>query len=132
MDNSLLIMKGIVKEFPGVIALQNVDFDINKGEVVAVIGENGAGKSTLIKIIAGAYTPTKGEIYFEGKKVEKQSPQAAISRGIAVIYQELNYLNYLSIAENIFLGHLPKKGIELTGNFKEKAWRFRSRLIGSS
>ena len=70
MDNSLLIMKGIVKEFPGVKALQNVDFEINKGEVVAVIGENGAGKSTLIKIIAGAYTPTKGEIHFEGKKLK--------------------------------------------------------------
>jgi len=63
-------MKGIVKEFPGVIALQNVDFDINKGEVVAVIGENGAGKSTLIKIIAGAYTPTKGEIFLKGRKLK--------------------------------------------------------------
>jgi len=130
MDNSLLIMKGIVKEFPGVKALQNVDFEINKGEVVAVIGENGAGKSTLIKIIAGAYTPTKGEIYFEGKKVEKQSPQAAISRGIAVIYQELNYLNYLSLAENIFLGHLPRKRNRIDWKTLKKKSMEIQKLVG--
>ena len=102
-------MKGIVKEFPGVTALRSVDLSVDKGEVLAVIGENGAGKSTLIKIIAGAYSATKGTMYFDGKEIKNLNPEMAIKLGVAVIYQELNYLGFLTVAENIFLGHLPKK-----------------------
>lgn len=104
-----LRMENIVKKFPGVVALDNVDLKLYAGEVLALVGENGAGKSTLIKIISGAYQADSGDIYLNGEKMGKYSPKEAIDKGIAVIYQELNYLPYLSIAENIFVGNLPKK-----------------------
>lgn len=105
----LLEMKGICKEFPGVKALQGIDLELSKGEVLALLGENGAGKSTLLKILSGAYIPDAGEIYVEGNKLEIKIPSDATKAGIGIIYQELNFYNELTVAENIFVGKLPKK-----------------------
>lgn len=107
-DEQVLSMKGISKSFPGVKALQGVDLELRRGEVLALLGENGAGKSTLIKILSGDYTADAGEIYIEGKKVEKHDPRTAIASGVSVIYQELNNSDPLSIAENIYMGNLPR------------------------
>lgn len=109
MSETVLEMKGISKSFPGVKALQNVNLTLKKGEVLALIGENGAGKSTLMKILAGAYQADEGSIVISGKEFKHYLPDEAINNGISVIYQELNDLHTLSIAENIFVGHLPKK-----------------------
>lgn len=105
MDNeNILVMRNISKSFPGVKALSNVDLEVRRGEVHALMGENGAGKSTLLKILAGAYTRDEGEIYIEGEKVEDLTPKRAENLGISIIYQEFSSLPHLSIAENIFLG----------------------------
>lgn len=106
--NYLLQMKDISKEFPGVLALNNVNLELNNGEVLALLGENGAGKSTLIKILSGAYQQDKGEIYIEGKLQNYFTPKEANEQGISIIYQELNYLNDLTVAENIYLNRWPK------------------------
>jgi ribose transport system ATP-binding protein len=109
----LLEMKGIGKSFPGVKALQGVSLTVREGEVLALLGENGAGKSTLIKILSGAYTKDEGEILFEGKPVAIRTPEDAQALGISTIYQEFNLAKDLTVAENIFLGHLPKKGLRV-------------------
>ena len=101
--------RGIGKSFPGVRALDNIDINIKKGEVVALLGENGAGKSTLIKILSGVYQPDEGEIYLNGQRVVFEVPLAAKNAGIGVIHQELNYVASVSVAENIFIGSIPKK-----------------------
>lgn len=106
-DEQVLSMKGICKSFPGVKALQNVDIELHRGEVLALLGENGAGKSTLIKTLSGDYTADAGEIFIEGRKVERHDPRTAIASGVSVIYQELNNSDPLSIAENIYMGNLP-------------------------
>ncbi|HEY2761414.1 MAG TPA: ATP-binding cassette domain-containing protein, partial [Pirellulales bacterium] len=100
----LLSMRGISKRFPGVIALDNVDLDIGKAEVVGLCGENGAGKSTLMKILGGVYQPDSGQIDFAGKTVQIQSVTDAMRLGIAFIHQELNVLDNLDLAANVFLG----------------------------
>jgi ribose transport system ATP-binding protein len=105
----LLEMRDISKRFPGVLALDGVSFDLRPGEVHGLLGENGAGKSTLIKILAGDYSKDEGEILIGGEKVELKSPSDSKSRGISVIYQELNTLDSLSVAENIFVGNLPRR-----------------------
>ncbi len=103
-DEVILRLENISKSFPGVKALQNISFDLRKGEVHCLCGENGAGKSTLIKILSGAYQPDEGgEILFEGKKVNL-NPRLAISMGIQTIYQEHTVFKHLSITENIFTG----------------------------
>jgi ABC-type sugar transport system ATPase subunit len=107
----LLEMKGIGKTFPGVKALEGVNLSVREGQVHALLGENGAGKSTLIKILSGAYSKDEGQIFFDGQPVEIKSPQDAQALGISTIYQEFNLAPHLTIAENIFLGHLPKKGV---------------------
>lgn len=107
----LLEMKGIGKTFPGVKALEGVNLTVREGQVHALLGENGAGKSTLIKILSGAYIRDEGEILWEGEAVEIKSPQDAQRLGISTIYQEFNLAPHLTVAENIFLGHLPKKGM---------------------
>ncbi|TDC57797.1 sugar ABC transporter ATP-binding protein [Actinomadura sp. KC345] len=101
----LLEMRGIVKQFPGVRALDGVDLDVRPGEVHCLLGQNGAGKSTLIKVLAGAHQPDRGEIVFAGEPVRLAGPTAAMRAGIATIYQELDLVDGLSVAENIFLGH---------------------------
>jgi len=101
----LLTMAGIVKQFPGVRALDGVDLDVRPGEVHALLGQNGAGKSTLIKVLAGAHQPDEGMITWSGAPTRLANPQAAIRLGIATIYQELDLVDGLSVAENVFLGH---------------------------
>jgi ribose transport system ATP-binding protein len=105
MSAPLLEMKGVVKEFPGVRALDGVDLDVVAGEVHCLLGQNGAGKSTLIKVLAGAHQPDEGHIAWEGERVTLPTPTAAMRRGIATIYQELDLADGLSVAENIYLGH---------------------------
>ena len=106
---SLLEVKNIGKQFPGVRALHKVAFSIDKGEVVALLGENGAGKSTLMKILAGVQPPSEGHIYLEGDEVEIDSVEDGLDLGIALIHQELNLATNLSAAANIFLGREPLK-----------------------
>jgi len=103
-DVPLLRMRGTVKEFPGVRALDGVDLDVRAGEVHCLLGQNGAGKSTLIKVLAGAHRPDGGVMYWRGQEVEFTTPGAALSHGIATIYQELDLVTGLSVADNIHLG----------------------------
>lgn len=100
---------GLRKHYPGVIALQDVDFDLRPSEVHALVGKNGAGKSTLIKILSGAITPDEGEVRINGNVVHLHNPREAFKQGIATINQELMLVSQLSIAENILLGQLPQK-----------------------
>ncbi|MEZ0326007.1 MAG: sugar ABC transporter ATP-binding protein [Fimbriimonas sp.] len=106
----MLEVKGLVKEFPSVRALDGVDLDLRAGEVHGVVGENGAGKSTLMKILAGIYQADAGEVLLEGKAVRFRNTGEAIASGVAMIHQELNLVDELSVAENIFLGREPRKG----------------------
>ncbi|PNG20952.1 sugar ABC transporter ATP-binding protein [Streptomyces cahuitamycinicus] len=103
----LLSMSGITKSFPGVRALDGVDLDVQAGEVHCLLGQNGAGKSTLIKVLAGAHQPDTGGIRWRGEEVTLRSPIAAMRLGIATIYQELDLVEHLSVAENVHLGHEP-------------------------
>jgi ribose transport system ATP-binding protein len=105
----LLEMRGITKRFPGVTALDGVDFELDTGEVHVILGENGAGKSTLIKMLSGAYHPDEGEILLDGQRVEISSAAVAQSKGISTIYQEFNLVPQLTVAENIFLGRQPRR-----------------------
>jgi ribose transport system ATP-binding protein len=97
-------MRSISKRFPGVLALDDVDFSVQRGTIHSLIGQNGAGKSTLMKILAGDYPPTRGEILIDGQPVSFSHPGAARARGISIVYQELSLLPNLTVAENIFLG----------------------------
>ena len=111
-QETLLTMKGIVKRFPGTLALDQVDLDIRPGEVHVLLGENGAGKSTLVKIIAGVYTKDGGEMTFDGRPVDFRHVREAQDAGISIIHQELNLLPERSIAQNIYVGREPtKKGL---------------------
>jgi ribose transport system ATP-binding protein len=105
-----LAMRGIAKSYPGVRALDGVDFDVRAGEVHALVGENGAGKSTLMKILAGAVAPDSGEIDVDGKRVVIASPRDAERLGIAIIYQEFNLVPGLDVAANVLLGREPVRG----------------------
>jgi ribose transport system ATP-binding protein len=102
---TLLEMTGIVKRFPGVVALGGVDLDVRAGEVHCLLGQNGAGKSTLIKVLSGAYKPDSGRISWLGEEVAFSAPISAVKQGIATIYQELDLVDGLSVADNIFLAH---------------------------
>jgi ribose transport system ATP-binding protein len=106
-DAPVLEMRHIRKTFPGVVALDDVDFDLRRGEVHILLGENGAGKSTLMKILSGAYQRSAGQIVFDGAEVEIKNPRHAQDLGISTIYQEFNLIPQLSIGENIFLGREP-------------------------
>jgi ribose transport system ATP-binding protein len=108
-------MEGISKSFPGVKALDKVNLMVNKGEVLGLVGENGAGKSTLMKILSGVYRADEGEIFIEGQKVEIDSVAKAHELGISIIMQELNMCGHLSVADNIFIGRAPKKGLFIDG-----------------
>jgi ABC-type sugar transport system ATPase subunit len=108
-DHPVLELRGVSKRFPGVYALQNVDFDVRPGEVHALLGENGAGKSTLIKIMAGLYLADEGSYVVQGQEVTTCTPQDAHELGINVVFQELNLVRTLPVSENVFFGHLPHK-----------------------
>ena len=107
-NNFILQMKHISKNFPGVKALDDVSFDLKKGEILGLLGENGAGKSTLIKILSGDYSLEEGEIYINGEKKIFNNPSESLKAGIRVIYQELNTFEALTVTENIFAGELIK------------------------
>jgi ribose transport system ATP-binding protein len=110
----LLEMRSITKRFPGVLALNEVNFDVRKGEVHALVGENGAGKSTLMKILSGVYERDSGDVIFKGQPVAFRNPRQSQLAGITTIYQELNQVPYLSVTENIFLGtELTRGGVAL-------------------
>lgn len=106
-DKIILKMEGITKDFPGVRALDGVNFELKKAEVHILLGENGAGKSTLVKIISGAYQKTKGEVSLFGQPGEIKNPHHAQELGISIIYQEFNLVPHLTVGENIFLGREP-------------------------
>ena len=110
MGETILTMKGIDKSFPGVHALDHVDLEVRKGEVHALMGENGAGKSTLMKVLTGIYTKDSGTITYEGKEVEFHGPKEAQEAGIVIVHQELNMMNHLTVAQNIFIGREFMKG----------------------
>ena len=107
---SLLELKGITKRFPGVLALSNVSLSVGRAEVVALIGENGAGKSTLMKTLGGVHQPDEGEIFFDGKPVTIAKVADAIGLGIGFVHQELNVLDNLDVASNVYLGREPLVG----------------------
>ncbi|MCU1632590.1 MAG: sugar transporter ATP-binding protein, partial [Micrococcaceae bacterium] len=106
----LLEVRGITKQFAGVQALKGVDLQVLPGEVHCVMGQNGAGKSTLIKTLSGVHQPDSGEIRWEGKEISLAGPTSALDLGIATMYQELDVVDGLSVAENIFLGHERSSG----------------------
>ena len=108
-DDFILNVKGISKTFPGVTALESVDFSLKRGEIHALVGENGAGKSTLIKVLTGVETPDSGSIELDGNLVQVRSPQHSQEIGISTVYQEVNLCSNISVAENIMLGHEPHR-----------------------
>lgn len=110
MKQPFIELKGVSKIFPGVRALNQIDLDVYPGEVLGLVGENGAGKSTLIKILTGAHKNDEGKIYIEGKETSINGPKHAMELGITAIYQELNIVKQLTVAENVFLGREIKKG----------------------
>ena len=125
-DEILLSMKNICKRFPGVTALDHVEFDLLTGEVHILLGENGAGKSTLVKILSGAYQKSEGEIFISGKMIEIRSPRHAQETGISIIYQEFNLIPHLSVAENVFLG---REAMSLPGIIDRDQMRVRAKQI---
>ncbi|HVQ95764.1 MAG TPA: sugar ABC transporter ATP-binding protein [Mycobacteriales bacterium] len=126
---SLLSVSGVVKEFPGVRALDGVDLAVEAGEVHCLLGQNGAGKSTLIKVLSGAHKADSGEIQWKGEQVSFPTPVAALRAGLATIYQELDLVDGLSVAENIFLGHEPSAlGFSRRGAMNDAARALLARL----
>lgn len=121
MANTILSVRDITKDYPGVRAIDHLSFDVMEGEVHALIGENGAGKSTLIKTLSGAITPTSGTIIINGREFSEMTPKLAKEQGIEVIYQEFTLVPGISAAENVFLGEKTSKGIFV--NIKEREQR---------
>src|SRR5437660_1298679 len=122
-------MHGIVKAFAGARALDGVDLDVRAGEVHCLLGQNGAGKTTLIKVLAGAHQPDAGTIIWNGRPVSFSSPVAALRSGIATIYQELDLVDGLTVAENIFLGHeLSTAGFTRRGQARSASRALLTRL----
>ena len=113
MGEVIVSMKDIVKTFPGVKALDHVNFELRSGEVMALLGENGAGKSTLMKILSGVYTKDSGTMTIFGTEYDNLTPKQAQDVGVAIIHQELNMCRHLSVAENMFLGREKVNGIVL-------------------
>jgi ribose transport system ATP-binding protein len=107
--SAILVLEGISKQYPGVIALEKVDFSVNRGEVRALLGKNGAGKSTLVKILSGAVHPDSGDIRIDEKAVTITSPKDAFNQGIYTVYQEMSLVPGLTVAENILMGRWPQK-----------------------
>ncbi|MDR7251432.1 ribose transport system ATP-binding protein [Nocardioides sp. BE266] len=125
----LLEMRGIVKRFPGVLALGGVELEVHAGQVHCLLGQNGAGKSTLIKVLSASYQPDEGQIFWEGEPVSLDTPQTAMDLGISTIYQELDLVPELSVAENIFLGHeISRGGFTQAGETNRRARDLLARL----
>src|SRR5262245_3485684 len=104
MTDPFLVMTGVSKQYPGIRALDGVDFSVGAGEVVGLVGENGAGKSTLMKILGGVVAPSAGTIDFDGERFERLTVTSALQGGIAFVHQELNLFENLTAAANIFIG----------------------------
>lgn len=122
-------MRGITKRFPGVVALEEVEFELEKGEVHVLLGENGAGKSTLVKMLSGAYRPDEGEILLDGESASISSATDAQELGISTIYQEFNLVPQLTVAENIFLGRQPQRfGFVDRRKMREEARKLLERM----
>jgi len=111
VSTQLLKVSGISKSFPGVKALEDVQFVLNSGEVLALVGENGAGKSSLMKILSGIYSKDSGTILLNGQEVDIDSPKTAQGLGISIIHQEMNLMPHLTVAQNIFIGREPRTGM---------------------
>lgn len=111
MGEVLVSMEGIEKSFPGVHALSNCRFELLSGEVHALVGENGAGKSTMMKVLSGVYSKDAGRIFVSGQEVDIPNPRAAQQLGISIIHQELNLMNHLTVAQNIFIGREPRQKV---------------------
>jgi general nucleoside transport system ATP-binding protein len=126
----LLELKGITKRFPGVVANDNIDFDLAKGEVHALLGENGAGKSTLMNILYGLYHPDEGEIRMSGKPVRIASPRDAIDRGVGMVHQHFMLIPVMTVAENIVLATEPRRGPFLDLEGAEERVRQLSKQFG--
>lgn len=125
----LLKLSGIVKTFPGVRALDGVDLTVAPGEVHCLLGQNGAGKSTLIKVLSGAHQPDEGTIAWRGEEVRFTKPTAALDAGLATIYQELDLVDDLTVAENVFLGHEPRRfGFSSRGAARRRTRELLARL----
>src|SRR5688572_23969728 len=125
----LLTARGVVKLFPGVRALDGVDFTLRRGEIHTIMGENGAGKSTLIKVLTGVYPRDGGEIILDGQAIHPRSPSDAQKLGISTVYQEVNLVPYLSVAENMFLGRQPRRfGFVRWGEINRRAAEAMRRL----
>ncbi|MGQ9729556.1 MAG: sugar ABC transporter ATP-binding protein [Candidatus Fervidibacter sp.] len=127
---AFLEMRNITKRFPGVLALDSVNFEAERSEIHAIVGQNGAGKSTLMKILGGVYSDYEGEIFIEGEPVNMRSPKDSRAAGVAVIYQELNLVPDLTVAENIFLGREPTRFMGLVdfGKMREEARKVLAQL----
>lgn len=106
-------MKGVTKVFPGIIANDNVDFDLNKGEIHVLLGENGAGKTTLMNILYGLYQQEAGDIFVKGQKVNIKNPKEAIGLGIGMVHQHFMLVHNFTVAQNMVLGHEPKNGLKI-------------------
>lgn len=129
MGEVILTMKDIDKSFPGVHALDHVNFEVRRGEVHALMGENGAGKSTLMKVLTGIYTKDSGTITYEGKDTEFHNTREAQDAGVVIVHQELNMLGHLTVAQNIFIGREFKKGIRIDDKkMNEEAKKLFDRL----
>lgn len=105
----VLEARGIVKRFGGVLALRGVDASLNRGEIVALVGDNGAGKSTLVKILCGVHHADQGEVLVEGRRVSIDSPNHALRLGISTVFQDLALVNQRDVANNMFLGQEPRR-----------------------
>jgi len=121
MNETIVSMKGICKSFPGVKALDHVDFELRSGEVMALLGENGAGKSTLMKVLSGVYQRDEGTLEIFGKQYGDLNPKLAQEVGVAIIHQELNMCKHLSVAENMFWAVKNARG----SGWTTPAWRLR-------
>ncbi len=129
MGEIILEMKQIDKHFPGVHALDHVDFEVRRGEVHALMGENGAGKSTLMKVLTGIYTRDSGTILYEGREISFRNPREAQDAGVVIVHQELNMVGHLTVAQNIFIGREFKKGLKIDDRrMNEEAAKLFERL----
>jgi ribose transport system ATP-binding protein len=113
VKDTVLTMQGITKRFPGVTALRSVDFEVHPGEIHALVGHNGAGKSTLLKILAGVYRADEGQIVLNGQEITRWGPQQVLDHGVSFIYQELNLVQSMSVAQNIMIGREPRRAAAL-------------------